>query len=78
MPANFLDAGGMKPIMGRNFSEEENSRQMSLWQYHLQSVAKAFRWRSNIVIKHSLNIYLTEVGVMPGVSLPKGAEIYGH
>ena len=78
--ANFLDAVGMKPIMGRNFSVEENQPGKdavtiithSLWQ-------RRFGGDPNIINKTiTLNsITRTVIGVMPErFNFPKGAEIY--
>jgi putative ABC transport system permease protein len=78
--ANFFDALGMKPIMGRNFTEEENSPGKdsvaiithSLWQ-------RRFGGDPNIINKQlKLNsITRTVIGVMPErFNFPKGAEIY--
>jgi putative ABC transport system permease protein len=78
--ANYLDAIGMKPIMGRNFSPEENQPGKdavaiithSLWQ-------RRFGGDPNIVNKTiTINsIVRTVVGVMPErFNFPKGAEIY--
>jgi putative ABC transport system permease protein len=78
--ANFLDAIGIKPIMGRNFSEEENQPGKdavaiithSLWQ-------RRFGGDPNIVNKTiTLNsITRTVIGVMPErFNFPKGAEVY--
>ena len=78
--ANFLDALGMKPIMGRNFYEEENQPGKdavalithSLWQ-------RRFGGDPNIINKTiTLNsITRTVIGVMPErFNFPKGAEVY--
>ena len=78
--ANYLDALGMKPIMGRNFLPEENQPGKdavaiithSLWQ-------RRFGGDPNIVNKTvTINtIVRTVVGVMPEhFNFPKGAEIY--
>src|SRR5882672_3185962 len=78
--ANFLDAIGMKPIMGRNFSEEENQPGKdavaiithSLWQ-------RRFGGDPNIINKTiTLNsITRTVIGVMPErFNFPKGSEVY--
>jgi len=78
--ANFLDAIGIKPIMGRNFYPEENQPGKdavaiithSLWQ-------RRFGGDPNIVNKTvTINtIVRTVVGVMPErFNFPKGAEIY--
>ena len=45
--ANFLDALGMKPIMGRNFSAgRKSTRQRCSRHHHSQSLAETFRRRS--------------------------------
>jgi putative ABC transport system permease protein len=78
--ANYLDALGMKPIMGRNFSPEENQPGKdavaiithSLWQ-------RRFGGDPNIVNKTiTINsIARTVIGVMPErFNFPKGAEVY--
>jgi putative ABC transport system permease protein len=78
--ANFLDAIGIKPIMGRNFSEEENQPGKdavaiithSLWQ-------RRFGGDPNIINKTiTLNsLTRTVIGVMPErFNFPKGAEVY--
>src|SRR5215203_1008796 len=78
--ANFLDTIGMKPIMGRNFTAEENQPGKdavaiithSLWQ-------RRFGADPNILNKTvSLNsIARTVIGVMPEqFNFPKGAEVY--
>src|SRR5829696_3186790 len=78
--ANYLDAIGMKPIMGRNFIAEENQPGKdavalithSLWQ-------RRFGGDPNIVNKTiTINsIVRTVVGVMPEhFNFPKGAEVY--
>jgi putative ABC transport system permease protein len=78
--ANFLDALGVKPIMGRNFTEEENQPgkdlvtiiTYSLWQ-------RRFGGDPNILNKTiSLNsVTRTVIGVMPErFNFPKGAEVY--
>jgi putative ABC transport system permease protein len=78
--ANFLDAIGIKPIMGRNFSEEENQPGKdavaiithSLWQ-------RRFGGDPNIINKTvTLNsITRTVIGVMPErFNFPKGSEVY--
>jgi putative ABC transport system permease protein len=78
--ANFFDALGMKPIMGRNFLAEENQPgkdavaiiTYSLWQ-------RRFGGDPNILNKTiTINgIVRTVVGVMPeNFNFPKGAEIY--
>ncbi|HKG60298.1 MAG TPA: ABC transporter permease [Pyrinomonadaceae bacterium] len=79
--ANFLDVTGIKPIMGRNFSPEENQPGKdqvaiithSLWQ-------RRFGGDPNILNKTiTLNgVVRTIVGVMPErFNFPKGAEVYG-
>ncbi|HEY6119657.1 MAG TPA: ABC transporter permease [Pyrinomonadaceae bacterium] len=78
--ANFLDAVGVKPVMGRNFSEEENQPgkdavailTYSLWQ-------RRFGADPNIVNKTiaTNGVTRTVIGVMPPeFNFPKGAEIY--
>jgi putative ABC transport system permease protein len=78
--ANFLDSLGMKPIMGRNFYEEESQPGKdsvavithSLWQ-------RRFGGDPNIINKTiTLNsITRTVIGVMPErFNFPKGAEVY--
>ena len=78
--ANFLDAIGIKPIMGRNFSSEENQPGKdavaiithSLWQ-------RRFGGDPNIVNKTITvnSIVRTVIGVMPErFNFPKGAEVY--
>ena len=78
--ANFFDAIGVKPIMGRNFLHEENQPGKdavaiithSLWQ-------RRFGGDPNIVNKTiTLNsIVRTVIGVMPEhFNFPKGAEVY--
>src|SRR5829696_2040409 len=78
--ANFLDTIGMKPIMGRNFTAEENQPGKdavaiithSLWQ-------RRFGGDPNILNKTvNLNsIARTVIGVMPEqFNFPKGAEVY--
>ena len=77
---NFLDVVGIKPIQGRNFSEEENQPgkdsvaiiTYSLWQ-------RRFGADPNIVNKTitTNSITRTVIGVMPeGFNFPKGSEIY--
>ncbi|HEX5884332.1 MAG TPA: ABC transporter permease, partial [Pyrinomonadaceae bacterium] len=78
--ANYLDVLGMKPIMGRNFTPEENQPGKdavaiithSLWQ-------RRFGGDPNIINKTvTINsIVRTVVGVTPErFNFPKGAEIY--
>ena len=78
--ANFIDATGIKPIMGRNFSPEENQPGKdqvaiithSLWQ-------RRFGGDPNILNKTiTINsVVRTVVGVMPErFNFPKGAEVY--
>ena len=78
--ANFLDALGMKPIMGRNFLTEENQPGKdqvaiithSLWQ-------RRFGGDPNILNKTITvnSVVRTVVGVMPErFNFPKGAEVY--
>src|SRR5688572_19248941 len=79
--ANFLDVTGMKPIMGRNFTEEENRPGKnvvviiahSLWQ-------RRFGSDPNILGKTlTINgVTHTVIGVMPErFNYPEGGEIYG-
>lgn len=78
--ANFFDALGMKPIMGRNFSAEENQPgkdavaiiSHSLWQ-------RRFGGDPNIISKTITvnSIVRTVIGVMPErFNYPKGSEVY--
>src|SRR5437868_2087606 len=78
--ANFLDAIGVKPIMGRNFYPEENQPgkdavaiiTYSLWQ-------RRFGGDPNILNKTiTINsIARTIIGVMPErFNFPKGGEVY--
>ncbi|HKP82789.1 MAG TPA: ABC transporter permease [Pyrinomonadaceae bacterium] len=78
--ANYLDALGMKPIMGRNFFPEENQPGKdavaiithSLWQ-------RRFGGDPNILNKTiTINsVVRTIVGVMPEhFNFPKGGEVY--
>ncbi|HSL55802.1 MAG TPA: ABC transporter permease [Pyrinomonadaceae bacterium] len=78
--ANFLDVTGIKPILGRNFSPEENQPGKdqvavithSLWQ-------RRFGGDPNILNKTiTINsIVRTVIGVMPEhFNYPKGAEVY--
>ena len=78
--ANFFDALGMKPIMGRNFTEEENQPGKdavaiithSLWQ-------RRFGGDPEILNKTvTINTVARKViGVMPeNFNFPKGAEMY--
>ena len=78
--ANYLDALGMKPILGRNFLPEENQPGKdavaiithSLWQ-------QRFGGDPNIVNKTiTINsVVRTVVGVMPErFNFPKGADVY--
>ena len=78
--ANFFDALGMKPIMGRNFLPDENQPGKeavaiithSLWQ-------RRFGADPNIVNKTiTINsVVRTVVGVMPErFNFPKGSEVY--
>ncbi|HEV7683388.1 MAG TPA: ABC transporter permease [Pyrinomonadaceae bacterium] len=77
---NFLDIVGVKPILGRNFSAEENQPgkdavallTYSLWQ-------RRFGGDPNIVNKiiATNGIQRTVIGVLPPeFNYPKGAEIY--
>ena len=78
--ANFIDVTGVKPIMGRNFTAEENEPgkgvvviiSYSLWQ-------RRFGGDPNILNKQITvnNFPCTVIGVMPPhFNYPKGAEIY--
>ena len=78
--ANFFDAMNMKPVMGRNFSPEENQPGKdavaiithSLWQ-------RRFGGDPNILNKTiTINsVVRTIVGVMPErFNFPKGSEVY--
>jgi putative ABC transport system permease protein len=78
--ANFDDVTGVKPIMGRSFTEEENQPgkgavailSYSLWQ-------RRFGGDPNILNRTITvnNVQRTVVGVMPEhFSFPKGGEIY--
>ncbi len=78
--ANFIDVTGVKPIMGRNFVEEENQPGKdrvaiithSLWQ-------RRFGGDPNILQKTITvnSIQRTVIGVMPErFDFPKGAEVY--
>jgi putative ABC transport system permease protein len=78
--ANFIDVTGMKPIMGRNFTAEENQPGKdrvaiithSLWQ-------RRFGGDPNIIGKTitTNSIVRTVIGVMPErFNFPKGAEVY--
>ena len=78
--ANFLDVTGIKPIMGRTFSPEENQPGKdqvavithSLWQ-------RRFGGDPNILNKTiTINsVVRTIIGVMPErFNFPKGAEVY--
>ena len=78
--ANFFDAVGIKPIMGRNFSAEENQPGKdavaiithSLWQ-------RRFGGDPNILNRTITvnSIVRTVIGVMPErFNYPKGAEVY--
>jgi len=78
--ANYLDTLGVKPIMGRNFSPEENQPgknkvaiiSYNLWQRH-------FGGDPNILNKTitTNGLVITIVGVLPEhFNYPKGGEIY--
>src|SRR5215208_1057102 len=78
--ANFFDVLGVKPVMGRNFTEEENQLGKdtvailthSLWQ-------RRFGGDPNIIGKTvTLSAYeCTVVGVLPeNVNYPANAEVY--
>jgi putative ABC transport system permease protein len=79
--ANYFDALGMKPIMGRNFLPEENQPGKdsvaiithSLWQ-------RRFGGDPNVLNKTITTnaVVRTIVGVMPEhFNFPKGGEVYG-
>ena len=79
--ANYLDALGMKPILGRNFLPEENQPgkdgvaiiSHSLWQ-------RRFNGDPNIINKTITTnaVVRTIVGVTPEhFNYPKGGEVYG-
>src|SRR5215470_19431621 len=78
--ANFFDALGMKPIMGRNFAEEENQPgkdQVAIITYSLWQ--RRFGADPNILNRTiSLNsVTRNVIGVMPErFNFPKGAEVY--
>ncbi len=78
--ANFLDVTGVKPILGRNFTEEDNQPgkdvvaiiSHSLWQ-------RSFGGDPNILNKTiTINTYqLAVIGVLPEhFNFPKGGEVY--
>lgn len=78
--ANFIDVTGLKPIMGRNFTEEENQPGKdgvaiithSLWQ-------RRFGGDPHIINKTITvnSLQRTVIGVMPErFNFPKGAEVY--
>ena len=78
--ANFMDSTGLKPIMGRNFTPDENEPgkdrvviiSYSLWQ-------RQFGGDPNIIGKtiSPNSIPRTVIGVMPQhFNFPKGGEIY--
>lgn len=78
--ANFFDAAGVKPLMGRNFSAEENQPGKdavaiithSLWQ-------RRFGGDTDILNKTiTINsVVRTVIGVMPErFNFPKGSEVY--
>ena len=79
--SNFMDATGLKPIMGRTFTSEENETgkdrvaiiTYSLWQ-------RQFGGDPNIIGKtiSANSIPRTVIGVMPQhFNFPRGGEIYG-
>ena len=79
--ANFIDATGVRPIMGRGFLPEENQPGKdavaiiahSLWQ-------RRFGGDPNIINKTITldSVTRTVIGVMPErFNFPKGAEVYG-
>src|SRR4051794_5246508 len=78
--ANFIDVTGMKPIMGRTFSPEENQPgkdQVAVITYSLWQ--RRFGGDPNILDKTiTINSIVRRViGVMPErFNFPKGAEIY--
>jgi predicted permease len=78
--ANFLDIVGVKPIMGRGFTADENQpgkETVALLTYSLWQ--RRFGADPNIVNKtiSTNGITRTVIGVMPpGFNYPKGAEIY--
>src|SRR5438445_8845205 len=78
--ANFLDAVSVKPIRGRNFSEEENQPgkdQLAIITYSLWQ--RRFGGNPNIVSKTitTNGITRTVIGVLAeGFNFPKGSEIY--
>jgi putative ABC transport system permease protein len=78
--ANFLDVTGVKPILGRNFTEEDNQPgkdvvaiiSHSLWQ-------RRFAGDPNILNKTiTINTFpLAVIGVLPEhFNFPKGGEVY--
>src|SRR5262245_865466 len=78
--ANFIDVTGVRPILGRNFTEEENQPgkskvaiiSYSLWQ-------RRFAGDPNILNKTIAinNFPCSVLGVMPEhFNFPKGAEVY--
>src|SRR2546423_1285448 len=78
--ANFLDALGVKPLMGRNFYPEENQPGKdavaiithSLWQRRLGGDPNILN--KTITIN---SVARTVIGVMPErFNFPKGAEVY--
>jgi predicted permease len=78
--ANFLDVVGVKPILGRNFSAEENDSgkdkvallTYSLWQRRFGGDANVI----NRVIATN-GVQRTVIGVLPPeFNYPKGAEIF--
>src|ERR1051325_377455 len=78
--ANFLDATGIKPIMGRNFLPEENQPgndavpiiTHSLWQRRFGGDPNIL---NNTITINSIT--RTVIGVMPErFNFPKGAEVY--
>src|SRR5262245_5013236 len=78
--ANFFEALGMKPLMGRNFTEEENQPgkdQVAIITYSLWQ--RRFGADPNILNRTiSLNsVTRNVIGVMPErFNFPKGAEVY--
>jgi putative ABC transport system permease protein len=78
--ANYLDTLGVKPIIGRNFSPEENQpgkNKVAIISYNLWQ--KRFAGDPNILNKTitTNGFVITIVGVLPEhFNYPKGGEIY--
>jgi len=78
--ANYLDTLGVKPIIGRNFSSEENQpgkNKVAIISYNLWQ--KRFGGDPNILNKTitTNGFVITIVGVLPEhFNYPKGGEIY--